>query len=82
MKTLDDEISRCFINTLVATFREPEFDIETILKFVEYHEGLNTFQMRFENFATGRSEDILGAWTITLERANDSSHLEDHYERN
>ena len=76
---LDDEISRCFIGTLVETFREPEFDITTVLKFVEYNEGDNSFEMRFENFATGDSTEILGAWTITLPRANDQSHLEDHH---
>jgi len=79
MKNLDDEISRCFIGTLVETFREPEFDTETVVKFVEYSENSESFQMRFENFASGDATEILGAWTITLERANDLSHLEDHH---
>lgn len=80
MKNLDDEISRCFIGTLVETFREPQFDIETALKFVEYGEDSDSFEMRFENFPTAASTEILGAWTITLTRANGLSHLEDHYE--
>ena len=81
MKNLDDEISRCFIGTLVETFKEPQFDIETALKFVEYGEDSDSFEMRFENFPTASSTEILGAWTITLtKRANDISHLEDHHE--
>ena len=80
MKNLDDEISRCFISTLVETFREPKFDIETALKFVEYGEDFESFEMRFENFPAADSTEILGAWTITLTRANGLSHLEDHHE--
>ena len=80
MKNLDDEISRCFIGTLVETFKEPKFDIETALKFVEYGEDSDSFEMRFENFPTADSNEIIGAWTITLRRANGLSHMEDHHE--
>ena len=80
MKNLDDEISRCFVGTLVETFREPQFEIETVLKFVEYGEDSESFEMRFENFRTTDSTEILGTWSITLTRANGLSHLEDHHE--
>ena len=67
---------------LLRLFREPEFDIEACLKFVEYDQDNDSFRMRFELFPDDGEQQILAAWTITLRRVNNCSHFEDHREQN
>ncbi len=82
MSDLTDEISRCIISTLVETFRHPEFEIDQCLKFVEYEEDETEFRLRLEMFANEVDQQVLGAWSISLTRENNYSHLEDHDEQN